>query len=257
MAASSTIALAAGATLVAAAFTVAIGDRWATRRRPHELAWTVSLALFTLASAALWIGVATGWTAGSFRAFYLFGAILNVPWLALGSVLLLNGGKRAAGLLRGFGLGSAFIAGLMIYAPLKAKVPADDLPVGKDLFGVVPRVLAAAGSGVAATIIVVLALWSAWRLWRGRDRDPERSRATGSVPSGRLVLGNVLIALGTFVLSASGTVAGRLGKTNAFAITLALGIVVLFAGFVVATGNPGMATRSPRQAAMHLALSAG
>jgi hypothetical protein len=251
MAASSTVALAAGATLVAAAFTVAIADRWATRRRPHELAWTVSLALFTLASAALWIGVATGWTAGSFRAFYLFGAILNVPWLALGSVLLLNGGKRAAGLLQGFGLGSAFIAGLMIYAPLKAKVPSDDLPVGKDLFGVLPRVLAAAGSGVAATIIVVLALWSAWRLWRGR-----RVLTVGSASSGRLVLGNVLIALGTFVLSASGTVAGRLGKTNAFAITLALGIVVLFAGFVVATGNPGIATRSPREAAVQLALSA-
>jgi hypothetical protein len=252
MGTSSTIALAAGATLVAAAFTVAIGDRWATRRRPHELAWTISLALFTLASAALWIGVATGWTASSFRAFYLFGAILNVPWLALGSVLLLNGGKRAAGLLQGFGLGSAFIAGLMIYAPLKAKVPSDDLPVGKDLFGVVPRVLAAAGSGVAATVIVVLALWSAWRLWRGR-----RVLTVGSVSSGRLVLGNVLIALGTFVLSASGTVAGRLGKTNAFAITLALGIVVLFAGFVVATGNPGIATRSPRQAAVRLAATAG
>jgi hypothetical protein len=252
MAASSTVALAAGATLVAAAFTVAIGDRWATRRRPHELAWTVSLALFTLASAALWIGVATGWTAGSFRAFYLFGAILNVPWLALGSVLLLNGGKRAAGLLGGFGLGSAFIAGLMIYAPLKAKVPSNDLPVGKDLFGIVPRVLAAAGSGVAATVIVVLALWSAWRLWRGR-----RVLTVGSVSSGRLVLGNVLIALGTFVLSASGTVAGRLGKSNAFAITLALGIVVLFAGFVVATGNPGIATRSAREAAVRLAAAAG
>ena len=66
MAAPSTVALAAGATLVAAAFTVAIGDRWTLRRRPHELAWTISLALFTLASASLWIGVATGWTTGSF-----------------------------------------------------------------------------------------------------------------------------------------------------------------------------------------------
>jgi hypothetical protein len=252
MASASTVALAAGATLVAAAFTVAIGDRWANRRRPHELAWTISLALFTLASAALWVGVATGWSAGSFRAFYLFGAILNVPWLALGSVLLLNGGKRATGLIQGFGLGSAFITGLMIYAPLKAKVPSDDLPVGKDLFGVLPRVLAAAGSGVAATIIVVLALWSAWRLWRGRTR----SVPAGSVSPRRLVVGNIVIALGTFVLSASGTVAGRLGKTNAFAVTLALGIVVLFAGFVLATGNPGITTQSARHAATRLALAA-
>ena len=66
-----------------------------------------------------------------------------------------------------------------------------------------------------------------------------RSRRAGSEqvaaqPKGR-VLGNVLIAAGTLVLSASGSLAGRLGKDRSFTVTLLVGIVVLFAGFLVAS----------------------
>jgi hypothetical protein len=60
---------------------------------------------------------------------------------------------------------------------------------------------------------------------------------------GRLVAGNVLIAVGTLVLSASGSLAGRLGKDRAFAVTLLTGVIVLFAGFLVATaGQAGRST---------------
>jgi len=51
------------------------------------------------------------------------------------------------------------------------------------------------------------------------------------------MIGNALIAAGTLILSASGTLAGRLGKDRAFAVTLLIGICVLFAGFLVATGK--------------------
>jgi hypothetical protein len=47
----------------------------------------------------------------------------------------------------------------------------------------------------------------------------------------------VLIAVGTLVLSASGTIAGRLGKDRAFAITLLIGVSILFAGFLVASSG--------------------
>ncbi|HVE18089.1 MAG TPA: hypothetical protein VNB52_03345, partial [Ilumatobacteraceae bacterium] len=59
-------------------------------------------------------------------------------------------------------------------------------------------------------------------------------RRSASSP-GQLVVGNLLIAAGTLVLSASGTLAGRLGKDRAFSVTLLIGIVVLFAGFLVAS----------------------
>jgi uncharacterized membrane protein HdeD (DUF308 family) len=45
----------------------------------------------------------------------------------------------------------------------------------------------------------------------------------------------LLIALGAIVLSASGTIAGRLGKDRAFAVTLLIGVSILFAGFIVAS----------------------
>ena len=53
----------------------------------------------------------------------------------------------------------------------------------------------------------------------------------------RLVLGNVLISLGTLVLSGSGSLAGRFGKDQAFAVTLLSGVTVLFVGFLVASNS--------------------
>ena len=233
-------ALAAAASLVAVAFCLSTLDRWLRRRRPYELAWTVSLALFALGSLALWWAESTGWGLGSFRVFYLAGAVLNVPWLALGTVYLLAGegvGNRVRWWL-------VFLSGLTVgivgFAPTKVGVSGDELPTGKDVFGVAPRVLAAVGSGVAALVIIAGALWSAWRVLRGRTPSLGAQRA---VPAPRrLVWGNVLIAAGTLVLSGSGSLAGRLGKDTAFAITLLMGIAVLFAGFLVASGSPNRPT---------------
>ena len=53
----------------------------------------------------------------------------------------------------------------------------------------------------------------------------------------RTAAANALIAIGTLVLSGSGTLAGRLGEDRAFAVTLLMGIVVLFAGFLVASAR--------------------
>src|SRR5215207_4851222 len=57
-------------------------ERWVARRRRHELAWSLALAMFAIASAALWLGAAKGWDGATFRVFFLFGAILNVRWAA-------------------------------------------------------------------------------------------------------------------------------------------------------------------------------
>jgi hypothetical protein len=227
-------ALAAAATLVAAAFTLSTLDRWLRRRRPHEAAWTISLALFTLGAGALWWAEASGWSLGSFRTFYLAGAVLNVPWLALGTVYLLGGpgqGDRVRGWLV---LASGLAAGVVLFAPTRRPVSGDELPTGKDVFGVAPRVFAGVASGVAAVVIIAGALWSAWRLARHRAPAAEGVPRSVAAP-GRLVAGNVLIAAGTLILSASGTLAARLGKDRAFAVTLLAGIAVLFAGFLVAT----------------------
>ena len=222
------VALAAAATLVALAFATSTLDRWLRRRRAHELAWTISLALFALGAGALWWAEGQGWTLGTFRVFYLAGAVLNVPWLALGTVHLLGSQRLARRVQVGVVAFTWFATGAILVAPTKAPVAGGELPTGKDVFGVWPRLLAAVGSGVSALVIIAGALWSAWRLWRGTR--------SSSAPA-RLAAGNLLIAAGTLILSASGTLAGRLGKDRAFAVTLLVGIVVLFAGFLVAPSS--------------------
>lgn len=67
------------ATAVATLFAQATLVRYTRNRRPHELAWTIALSMFAVAAVALALGTTTGWDNGTFRVFYLFGAILNVP----------------------------------------------------------------------------------------------------------------------------------------------------------------------------------
>jgi len=75
--------------VVSAVFAGVLALRYARRRRPHQLVWTIGLAMFTLAAAAGVLARSGGATEAEYRLFYLFGAILNVAWLALGTTYLL------------------------------------------------------------------------------------------------------------------------------------------------------------------------
>lgn len=246
-------ALAASACLVAGAFCLLTLDRWLRRRTPHDLAWSVAMALFVVGAGALWWAESRGWSSVSFRLFFLAGAVLNVAWLALGTVYLLFG-KRVGDLTRTILVAlSGYATGVVAMAPMKSPVKADEFPTAKEIFGTTPRILAAVGSGVPAMVIIVGALWSALRVARGRVPAATASARRAANQPRLLALGNVLIAAGALVLSASGTLAGRLGKDTAFAVTLVVGIVVLFAGFVVASNAVGARPRV--SAALVAALS--
>ena len=223
-------ALAVAAALVSVAFAMATFERWLARRRRHELAWTVALAMFALAAFALAAGAGLGWSGPAFRAFYFFGAIANVPVLALGTVYLLGGPRRGDAWAAVVGLAVAFAAGVVAVAPLSAPVAPEALPRGSEVFGPLPRVLAAVASGGGALVVAGGALHSAWRFRRGR-----------------LLWSNLLIAAGTAVLSASGLLNSVLGEMEAFAVTLVAGISLVFAGFLVAT-SPGAPTGAARPA---------
>jgi hypothetical protein len=233
-------ALAASATLVSLAFAMSTLERWLDRHRRHEGAWTVSLFLFAAGSAALWVGAATGWGEWSFKAFYLFGAILNVPFLALGTVELLAGPTHGRHWTAIVSLLGAFCAGLIVAAPLLAPIDPDVLPQGKDVFGPGPRIAAAVASGVAALVIFAGAVWSAWRLVRGRRRPG----APTTLPAGRLALANLFIALGTLVLSAGGLLNSVVDEMDGFAISLVAGITVIFIGFLITTTGGAPAART-------------
>ena len=215
-------ALAAAATLVAAAFTLSTLDRWLARRRRHEAAWTL-VAVHVHGGVGQPLGRRRR-RAGrepTFRVFYLFGAILNVPWLALGTVYLLGGPRWGRPCTAGLALLSAFAAGVMAVTPLVGPIVADELPKGSDVFGPLPRVLAAVCSAAPPSSS------SAARCGRrgGCSGGVARAAAGGpGRPRPGWPLGNLLIAAGTLVLSASGTLNARLGAETAFAVTLVIGI---------------------------------
>lgn len=241
-------ALAAASALIAVAFGLSTWDRWLRRHRPHELAWTIAMALFALAAFSLWWGEARGWSEPSFRIFFLLGAVLNVPWLALGTIFLLAGPRAGRVTTRILLVFSGFSAGVILTAPMHGTISPNELPKGSELFDPLPRILAAVGSAIPATIIFVGALWSAYRVLRGAN-PTLTATATRNVSSPRmLALGNIFIALGAATLSASGTFTGRLGADTAFAVTLMAGISILFVGFLVAS-NATSATTSKRSVA--------
>lgn len=224
--------LPAVAAVASAAFAAAVLRQYAARRRPHQLAWGIALSMFAVASLALTAGVAAGWSPLSFKVYYLFGAVLNVPWLALGTVELLagRGGPGDRGVVpRWTGtLRRAYLAGLAAFTLLSvvlvavARVTPADLagrllPEGKEFLPVAVRVLAVLGNVVGTVIVVGGAVASGLALRSRRDLRPRFE-------------GNLLIALGV-LLAASGGVFAFLASSDKLALGLALGASVMYLGF--------------------------
>jgi hypothetical protein len=220
-------ALGTAAALVALAFTLSLYERWLANRRPHELAWAAALAMFAVASAALAAGAAVGWTPTLFRLFYVFGAVANVPVLALGTIYLLASRRTADRIALPTLVAIAFAAGVVVAAPLRvANLPKEHLAQGSDVFGALPRILAAVASGGGALVVFAGALWSALRRHR-------------------LVMANVLIAVGTAVTGASGLLNSVADAMTGFAVTLVVGVTVIFVGFLVSTAATDAAPSRP------------
>jgi hypothetical protein len=206
------------AAAASAAFAVAVLRQYAARRRPYQLAWGIALSMFTVASLALTAGVVAGWSPVSFKLYYLFGAVLNVPWLALGTVELLAGpaARRAyLAALAAFTLVSVALVAL-------ARVTAADLagrllPEGKEFLPVAVRVLAVVGNTVGTLVVVGGAVASGLAMRSRRDLRPRFE-------------GTLLIALGV-LLAASGGVLAFLASSDKLALGLAVGASVMFLGF--------------------------
>src|SRR5262245_18797879 len=77
------------AAVVASAFAGMLVRQFLARRRPAQLAWAIALAMYGVASAAVVLGSANGWNRSEFAVFWALGAVLNVPFLAAGELMLL------------------------------------------------------------------------------------------------------------------------------------------------------------------------
>jgi hypothetical protein len=206
------------AAVASAAFAAAVLRQYAARRRPHQLAWGVALSMFAVASLALTAGAAAGWTPLSFKVYYLFGAILNVPWLALGTIELLASRAVARAYLVGL---AAFTVISFVLVGLARVTPADLagqlLPEGKEFLPAGVRLLAVVGNTVGTLVVLGGAMVSGLALRSRRDLRPRFE-------------GTLLIALGV-LLAAGGGVVAFLASSDQLALGLALGASVMYLGF--------------------------
>ena len=220
------------AALIATGFAIDLARDFARKPRPHTAAYGAGIAMFAAATWALWAGLNFGWEGWSYRTFFLLGAILNIPALAVGSFFLVVGRKAGnlALLLTGaIGAISTTLTTTVSFArPLPAGgIPHDIFPPISEGFG--PRLLAAIAGGMAASCLIVLGLVSLIRFWK-RNR--------------RLVWGNAFIVAGTFAASWGGS-GLALGEGAAFAVSLLLAATLIWAGYRTASGarrtaNPGL-----------------
>lgn len=210
--------------LAGAAATIFAADLWRgyrSRPRPHIAAYAIGMTMFALATWALFVGVTFGWSGGAYRTFFLFGAILNIPFLALGSMFLVVGRRSGHAMTIFLGALAAISTTLTLTVAFQHELPMGGVP--HDIFatGFGPRLFAAIGSALGATILMVLAAVSLIRFWT-RDRQ--------------LVWGNALILAGTGAAAYGGTVLA-FGEATLFALSLLVAVTLIWAGYRVASGR--------------------
>lgn len=231
------LVLATTAAVIATEFAIDLWVGHRRRPRPHAAAWATAMSLYAAATWALVVGLANGWSDTSFRIFYLFGAIANIPLLALGSIMLTASApvaRRAVVTVIAF-LGLA--TWITMAAPAVGSIGGVGIPEGSAVFeaGMTeidgaplpsPRTFAAIAGGVGTIVVVGLAL-----------RSILRNRSTNR----RIAWGNVLIVLGTLAPAAGGSLTA-LGEGGGFALSLLFGAAFLWAGYRTATGRRDVAT---------------
>ena len=186
--------------------------------------------MFAVASGAAAGGMVFDWTESWFRTYYLFGAIVNVPVLALGTLYLLAP-RRVADIATIVVAWASLLATVAVWDArfLEGAGEAlltDGIPAGSEVMPSAVRMLARYYSFAGFFIVVGGALYSSWRLGRGRQRDMRR-----------IVAANALIATGTVVV-AVGSGFAFYGRGWPFSVGLLIGVSLMFWGFVKTRGAP-------------------
>ena len=205
------------AAVVGSAFATVVGRQYLSRRKPYQAIWALALAMFAMAALFESAGQAFGWSDATYKGYYLFGGLLNVGWLGVGSLLLLT--TPPVGRIVVIAMIVVSVIGLVAvllahtdHTLLKAQVPARG---AIDVPALIPLITNLSGS----LLLIGGAAWSAWKA------------ARAGAPRNR-VLGLALIAAGAFVVAGGHSFAQSKGVYIAQPLSEAVGIVGMFAGYV-------------------------
>jgi hypothetical protein len=219
------------ATAISAAFAMTLFMQYRSKPRPYLLAWSLALAIYAVAACTEVIGAAAGWTPLLYRTYYYFGGILVVGVLALGTIYLLAPRWGRAALLvlvvlAGIGLAGTLGASLQAGLLQTREVPSvDTIRLEHGGFNAVAILMAAVLNSVGSVILIGGALWSAYGAWR---KGGAQSR----------LLANILIAAGAFIVAGASTLTRLFHVYELFYVGQAIGVLVIFGGFLAAQRAP-------------------
>jgi hypothetical protein len=185
-----------------------LAERYRDSGRPELLAWAAGLGAYAVAAAAIAWGEAAGWDALAFRVYYAAGALLTAPLLGAGSLLLAGHRRAAPAALVYLGLA----VGVSLAVPVHGAFAAHGIPAAQDHLAFLPARLLAIVANILGTLAVVVVA--------------VRSFRTRPLGSGLIIAGITAAAIGSGLagLGAGGS-----------AIGIAMGAVLLYAGFVAPT----------------------
>lgn len=218
------------ATLVAGAFGTSLARQFRTRRRHHALAWAISLYLFAGGTLAIALGTTLGWSRAIFATYWITGALLTVPFLAVGQLHLMVPKLAALWWTVAF-LYTVWALFTLLASPadeavLDAASAAGALPRGAEVFGEGALTLGLLRFSNAIAIVPILgSIWSGFRThrWGVLLIGVGAAVAGGSFSavrlaegSGQAVLTSVLLAAGVTLMYGGFLAAGRPSRKAAF-----------------------------------------
>ncbi|MHB1004910.1 MAG: hypothetical protein ACYC3S_04615 [Chloroflexota bacterium] len=217
---STTVILPLLTTVVSLAFGVMVFGQFRRRRRPYQIVWTIGLLMYAIGAGSEFLGNLAGWSVDLYRVWYVAGAFFVAAYLGMGTIYLVAPRRVAHAILGALVVASVYAVYRVFGAPVDASLlpAANEVVSGRALPAEV-RILTPIFNVFGAGALVLGAAYSAWVFWR-----------KGIM--GHRVLSNVLIAVGAFIPSMTGALS-RFGLTGTLFLGELLGVVVIFAGFLV------------------------
>ncbi|MCH7587530.1 MAG: hypothetical protein IIC78_05790 [Chloroflexi bacterium] len=214
--------------ILAAAFAIAVFNRYRHSRRLFLLLWAFGLFLYGLGTLTEVLSSLTFNTL-ILKIWYLSGAMLTAAWLGQGTIQLLVRKRKVASVLLG-GLIILSTVSLVLVALAPTTSAAAGYDISQPLSSQYKDILTRSGVIVFLTIILNIygtiglvggAIYSAFIFWRKR------------ILANRM-LGNVLIAAGALSPALGGSFL-RAGLADMLYASEFLGIILMYAGFLLAT----------------------
>jgi hypothetical protein len=214
-------------TVVALVFAATVFGRFRARGGTHLLWWGIGMVTYAAGTMTESWTTIYGWSEPVFRLWYVTGALLGGAPLAQGTAYLMfsrSTANRLTVILLTV-IGVAAVAAFLVPVDLSLVEP--HRLSGRVFTAQWVRAFSPFINSYAAAVLVGGALWSAMRYWR--EQGPAALRRVGA---------NVAIAVGGILPGIGGSYT-RFGHVEVLYVTELLGLLMIFAGYLLITGDAG------------------